>query len=54
MHKGEYLKNKNHNINIINKMAKVTIKIEEDIANELKKKMNVRDTYSDVIKRLLK
>ena len=35
-------------------MAKVTIKIEEDIANELKKKMNVRDTYSDVIRKLIK
>jgi len=36
------------------KMSKITVKIDEDLANELKKNMKVRETYSDVIRKLLK
>ena len=37
-----------------NKKHKVTISIDEDVANELIKLKAVGDTYSDIIRRLLK
>ena len=35
-------------------MDKIKVQIDKDVANELIKKKQVGDTYSDVIRRLLK
>lgn len=38
----------------IDKMDKVKVQLEKDIVNELIKKKQVGDTYSDVLRRILK
>ena len=38
----------------IDKVDKVKVQLERDVANELIKRKTVGDTYSDIIRRLLK
>ena len=42
------------NMDNIDKMDKVKVQLDKDIVNELIKRKKVGDTYSDVLRRLIK